>query len=338
VTTDLERQGHVPGPFAWPVDDNDPSRGFVCFSGLPRFSNGYGDLRHLPAILVENHSLKPYEQRVLGTYVFLESTLRTVSAQAASLREAVHSDRARRADSVVVAWRIASAAQPEMLEYLGITSRRVPSPVTGKERTEWTGKPFVMRVPYRNTSEPVASVARPRAYWIPPGWSDVADRVAWHGIAMEKITAPRTLEAELDRIVQVKLDTLPYEGHVRMKATFAPERQQRTFPPGSVRVPTDQPLGDLAMILLDPRSPDSFFQWGFFGEVLQRTEYAEDYIMDPTAERMLQESAELRAAYEKALAADPGFAASPQARLDWFYRQTPYYDADARLYPVAREP
>jgi hypothetical protein len=238
---------------------------------------------------------------------------------------------------VAVAWRISSTAPPSLIDYLGIASRRVPSPVTGGERTEWTGKPVTIRVPYRNTSEPVASVVRPRAYWIPPGWSDVAERVAWHGIAVERLTAPRTLDVEMDRITSAKLDTVPYEGHVRMRPKLVPETQRRTFPAGSVRVPTDQPLGDLAMLLLDPRSPDSFFQWGFFGEVLQRTEYAEDYIMDPTAERMLAESAELRAAYEQALAADSSLAASPHARLDWFYRQTPFYDAEARLYPVARE-
>src|SRR2546427_8239033 len=38
------------------------------------------DLRHLPSILVENHSLKPYRQRVLGTYVLLEASLRTIGA------------------------------------------------------------------------------------------------------------------------------------------------------------------------------------------------------------------------------------------------------------------
>ena len=250
----------------------------------------------------------------------------------------IHTDRERRADSVAVAWRISNTVPPQMLDYLGITSRRVPSPVTGTERTEWTGKPITMRLPYRNVSEPVAMAVRPRAYWIPPGWSDVAQRVGMHGIVVERLASPRTLEVEMDRITTARLDTVPYEGHVRMKASFAPERQRRTFPPGSIRVPTDQPLGDLAVLLLDPRAPDSFFQWGFFGEALQRTEYAEDYIMDPTAERMLAESADLRAAYARALAADSSFAASPSARLDWFYRQTPFYDAEARLYPVAREP
>ena len=108
---------------------------------------------------------------------------------------------------------------------------------------------------YRNVSEPVAMAVRPRAYWIPPGWSDVAQRVGMHGIVVERLASPRTLEVEMDRITTARLDTLPYERHVRMKASFAPERQRRTFPPGSIRVPTDQPLGDLAVLLLDPHAP-----------------------------------------------------------------------------------
>ena len=41
----------------------------------------------MATILVENHSLKPYDQRVLGTYVFLEHTLRVVARDAKVLQE-----------------------------------------------------------------------------------------------------------------------------------------------------------------------------------------------------------------------------------------------------------
>ena len=108
------------------------------------------------------------------------------------------------------------------------------------------------------------------------------------------------------------------------------------FPPGSVRVPTDQPLGDLAILLLEPGSPDSFFQWGFFLSILQPTEYVEPYVMEPLAAEMLAQSPTLTAAFQKKLE-DPAFAGDAKARLDWFYRQTPYADDRWNLYPVARE-
>ena len=58
----------------------------------PRFSHGYGDLRRLPTVLVENHSLKPYRQRVLGTYVLLEATLKALASRR---QEAQGGDRGR---------------------------------------------------------------------------------------------------------------------------------------------------------------------------------------------------------------------------------------------------
>jgi hypothetical protein len=97
-------------------------------------------------------------------------------------------------------------------------------------------------------------------------------------------------------------------------------------------------LGDLAVLLLEPESPDSFLQWGFFHEIFQRTEYVEGYVMEPMAERMLAEDPALREAFEQKLRDDEAFAGDPRERLQWFYRRTPYFDDRWGLYPVAREP
>ena len=101
-------------------------------------------------------------------------------------------------------------------------------------------------------------------------------------------------------------------------------------------MPLDQPLGLLAMLLLEPASVDSFLQWGFFMEILQRSEYVEDYIMDPMADQMLAADEELRRAFLLAME-DPAFAADPRRRRQWFYQRTPWFDGRWRLYPVARE-
>ena len=99
---------------------------------------------------------------------------------------------------------------------------------------------------------------------------------------------------------------------------------------------TRQPLGDLAMLLLEPQSVDSFFQWGYFLEILQQTEYFEGYVMEPMAQAMLEEDPDLAAAFEQKLLDDPVFAGDPEARLRFFYERTPFFDARWKLYPVAR--
>jgi hypothetical protein len=127
-----------------------------------------------------------------------------------------------------------------------------------------------------------------------------------------------------------------FEGH--MPVTDVRRREAHRAPGGLGARQHDQPLGELAIFLLDAVSPDSFFQWGFFLEVLQPTEYVEGYVMEPMAERMLAEDASLKAEFEKRLAEDAAFAKSPTERLQWFYRRTPFYDERAGLYPVGREP
>lgn len=92
------------------------------------------------------------------------------------------------------------------------------------------------------------------------------------------------------------------------------------------------------MLLLEPASPDSFVQWGFFSEVLSRTEYAESYVLEALAEKMLAEDADLARAFREKLSADAEFRADAGARLRWFYERTPFFDERWRLYPVAREP
>ena len=129
----------------------------------------------------------------------------------------------------------------------------------------------------------------------------------------------------------------PFEGRHTLTTGVKAETRVESFPAGSVRVPTDQPLGDLAVALLEPECKDSFLAWGFFLEILQRTEYIEGYVVAPMAERMLAADPKLRADFEAKLAEDPKFAANSAARLRWFYERSPYYDDRYLLYPVGIE-
>jgi murein tripeptide amidase MpaA len=337
ATRALEAHGHVPGPLVFPVDRRDITRGVVEWTASVRFSNGWGDARHLPTVLVENHALKPFDRRVLGTYLFLASVIESVGEHDAELREAVASDRARRPGSVPLAWRIPEGAAPEQHELLAVEQHLEPSTISGGKRVVYTGRPKALEVPWYAYTEPRSTVVPPTAYWVPPAWGDVIERLEAHGVEMERIAEPRRVEVEMYRLADAKIDPDPFEGRVRVSAGAVPERRVETFPPGSVRVPVDQPLGVLAVLLLEPASPDSFLQWGFFLEVLQRTEYVEAYIMEPTARAMLEADPSLEAEFERKLRDDPALAADPRARLHWFYERTPYFDDRWNLYPVARE-
>lgn len=342
----LAAAGHVPGPLVLSVNGRDLDDGFIGWTAPPRFSNGYGDARHLPTVLVENHSLKPYDQRVLGTYVFLESVLELLADEGESLTEASAADRTLRRETVPLAF-VPGPDSTVEVDFAGIAAVERDSEISGGKILDWTGEPVDLKVKRVLFDQPALPVRRPACYYIPAARADIAERLALHGIDVERIEEPLTVEVEMLRLPEARLadenssqlvgTTNPFEGHARVDpGTPVAESHTRTFAPGSFIVDTDQALGTLAMLLLEPQSPDSFFQWGFFLEILSRTEYADDDVMERTAQKMLAADPELAAEFERALTEDPEFATDPQARLDWFYRRTPWYDAGYLLYPVAR--
>ncbi|MGH7176005.1 MAG: M14 family metallopeptidase, partial [Tepidisphaeraceae bacterium] len=213
VENDLRNAGHIPGMLVFASDPVEFRKGLREMTAEPRYSHGYGDARHVPSILVENHALKPYDQRVLGTYVLLEATLRELARSGKDLRSAVERDRAARPDEVPLAF--GTSDEPaQVIDFLGIDYRTEPSEITGATVTRWLGKPLSMRIPYVRTSKPTVTVKRPKAYWIPPSRTDVIERLKLHGIAVESIAEPREIDVTMYRIENPKLAAEPFEGHV----------------------------------------------------------------------------------------------------------------------------
>ncbi|MBX9887578.1 MAG: M14 family metallopeptidase [Flavobacteriaceae bacterium] len=358
---DLKSNGHIPGQLLFAVNDRDFNEGNIVTSGGPRFSDSYGNLRHMASILVENHSLKPFKQRVLGTYILLESTLSLLAKQGQNLQEITEADKTKRDLKVPMAWKVpqmetavrfdnlsdlTSSTSPvvaaDSLVFSGIASRVLKSTVTNGEYVEWLGKPIKQKIVNYKATEPIDFISRPKGYWIPASCDVVIERLKLHGIKMETLEEAHELTLEMYRIEDAKVEDenqqmKPFEGHMQVSGTTKTETNTRVYPKGSVFITTDQPLGDLAMVLLEPLSKDSFFRWGFFLSIFQRTEYVESYVMEPMAIKMLQESPELKKEFELKIATDSKFANNPNAILAWFYSKTKYYDKNYLLYPVGRQ-
>jgi hypothetical protein len=342
---DLEAQGHIPGPLVFATNERDLSQGITQYMSSPRYSTGYGAARHLATVLVENHSLKPFDQRVLGTRVLLESALATLGRDQGALRRAAERDRTTHRADVALDWKIATDLPPWRTPFKGIRSELVDSAIAGRPVVRWTGEPINTEVSLAMQDTPSIRVKRPGYYYIPAAWRDIAERLSWHGIQVERLTA-QTVNVEMYRVRDAKPEVQPdakpdaapwFEGRSRVDTgPVSLEARDLQLSAGSFRVSTDQPLGDLVVLLLEPQSPDSFFRWGFMLEVLTRSEYAEAYVMEPLARAMIDADPALAEEFRQALLADPKLVADPDRRLDWFYARTPYYDAADHLYPIAR--
>ena len=359
---DLLANGHIPGQLLNALNDQEFSQGNYLVLGEPRYSNAYGDLRHIAAILVENHSLKPFKQRVLGTYVLLESVLKLLTKEGQSLVESTQLDKSKREAKIPLLWKVPqlkkevnfdvheglensfnlSSPPPDSLNLLGIESRIIKSSITNSEYVEWMGKPITMKVANYKGTEGIEWVKRPKGYWVPASNYDIIDRLKIHGIQMEIIMQSREVNVEMYRILDFKFQddggrVQPFEGHMQVKVNSKVEIRKQMFASGSAFVTTDQPLGELVMLLLEPKSPDSFLSWGFFDQIFQRTEYIEAYVMEPTMKKMLEDSPDLKKEFEQKKTQDTLFAKDPNAIYTWFYSKTKYYDDRYLLYPVGRE-
>lgn len=331
---DLKALGHQPGDFLFLEDGRQPDKGAILWQAEPRYSNGYGPLRNLPTVLVENHSLKGYQRRVLGTYALVQSALELLAEKGTDLQAAIAADRAARPAQLPLAFGRGDA--PTLTTLAGVAFEHYQSPISGRQEIRWLGRPQSWpKVPVWPMDKATVTATRPKAYLIPAQWQQVISRLAEQGIAMTRLDSPTQVKARQFWIDSADFAASPYEGHFRVNPKGHWQEVTQTLPAGSVRISTDQPLGNLAMVLLEPAAPDSFLQWGFFNTVFSRTEYMEGYVVEPMAKAMLADPA-IKAAFDKALA-DPAFAKDPDARLRWFYERSPYYDKAYLRYPVLRQ-
>ncbi|MCW3172329.1 M14 family metallopeptidase [Shewanella subflava] len=334
VESALTANDHIPAKLIFANDNTDMSQGVSYWNPSPRYSNGYGDARHLPTILIENHSLKPFKQRVLGTYVMLEQTLKTVANHADTLTAAIKQDQQGLSPQITLTWQ--NEPQPNW-DFKGIDYRIEKSDISGADVVRWNGQPKLYAdLPVIGNTKAGIQVQRPQAYYIPAQWTAVIDKLTLHGIEITTLNKPLNIRAEQYRFTEPQFAEADYESRQTVTAKQNASVIDASVPAGTVKVSTAQPLGDLAILLLEPQAEDSLFYWGFFNTIFTRTEYIEDYAVEPLAVKMLAENPSLKAEFELALQ-DKHFAKDSKARLRWFYERSPYYDAQYQVYPVLRE-
>jgi hypothetical protein len=336
----VEAGGYRTAPYVEWADPKDPSKGIDIGPTAPRYSIGYLPLRLVPSILVETHSIKPYNQRVRANELFLLALLRETGRTTRSLLEA--RDKSRAAErtaapgSSVVLDSETDLTRPEMVDFPGFEWRKEISPVSGREVLRYDpSKPVTLKLPVFSRARPTITIRRPAAYVVPAGWPAVEERLAAHGIPFWKLDKPLVAEVETFRARDPKFASAPRQGRTRVQATVASRKETRTLPAGSVYVPLDNELATIAIHLLEPSAPDSLFQWGEFSTVFEQKEYIDSRVIDPLAAEMLARDPKLKVAWEERLK-DPDFASSPQRRVRFFYERTPYWDETMGLVPVYR--
>jgi len=343
VKSATEAAGNVISWYLEFIDNRDLELGTRDFNGSPRFSTGYVPLRNRPGILIETHMIKDYRSRVMGTYDFLKAALIEVNRDPERLRQIGREADERTVDagkaydpgaSFPIDFELTDEATPFALKAFNYETEQ--SDVSGDLRVVYGREPLDLTVPMYQTFRVKTAVAPPLRYIVPAQWTDVIDVLKAHGVRMKTLAAFRSLEVESYRFTNVIWPSEPFEGRHMPHFDVEPTVETRSFPPGSKIVPMSQTLGRVILNLLEPHAPDSLARWGFFNAIFEEKEYAEHYVLEALAREMMANDPALEHEFRQLLASDPEFAASPSARLRFFYRRSPYWDPQMNLYPVGR--
>ncbi|MGA7439567.1 MAG: M14 family metallopeptidase [Luteibacter sp.] len=339
-----EKMGHLASPYLEFKDGRDPTKGIENFGSGPRFSTGYAAIRNRAGLLIETHMLKPYEVRVRGTYDVVRAVLDDINRDPAALLKAskdadawASTLSAAQGASVPVTFKTDPTPKPFTLKGFAFTQTK--SDVSGDT---WIQYDPTKKKTYAIQSwldlQPDASAPLPAAWAIPPQWTVVIDRLEAHHVPFTRTTTPVTVTATQDTLTNPKWAEKPFEGHHLLRdVTITPTNATITLPAGTVIVRADDAEAVLAANLLDAHAPDALLTWGYLDAIFEPKEYGEPRVQEALARKMIAANPALKAEFEAKVAADPAFAASPRARLSFFFEKSPWYTVQkVGAYPVLR--
>ncbi len=316
-----------------------PEKGFSQFMDYPRYSTGYTTLWNTLGMMVETHMLKPYRQRVEGTYELMISMIEVIEEnyeEIGLLREVAFNG-FRIGKKYPLDWEI-DENQASTLQFKGYEGEFIKSEITGSNRLKYDrNKPFTKEVVYKNYFKPSIEVTVPRAYIIPQGWHNVIDLLKLNQIEMNRLEKDSTMLVESYRISNFETRKSAYEGHYMHYNTEVNSLEEEiTFRKGGYVISTNQAGVRYLLETLEPQAPDSFFNWNFFDTILQQKEGFSPYVFEDEALELLNTNTELRTEFEKKKESDSQFANNWYAQLNWIFERSNHYEKAHMRYPVYR--
>ena len=316
-----------------------PETGFSQFMDYPRYSTGYTTLYNTLGMMVETHMLKPYKQRVEGTYELMRSFINIAENDASKIKELRKNsfNNFTTGNSYPITWTIDSS-KTATLQFKGYEGTMEPSNITGASRLKYhRDQPFTKPVIYYNEFKAVESIKIPSAYIIPKGYWNVIDQLKNNQITLTEVKKDTLISAEVYKIKNYETFNNPYEGHYPHYNTQVETFEEEvSVKKGDFMVSTQQPGIRYLLETLEPMAVDSFFNWNYFDTILQQKEGFSPYVWEDLAEAFLNEHPEIKTEFEIKKSNEPNFAANWFAQLDWIHKQSSNYEKSHLRYPIVR--
>ncbi len=321
------------------VFNRTPESGFSQFLDHPRYSTGYATLYNALGMMIETHMLKPYKQRVEGTYELMKSFISIADKDAEVIKELRKNviTRFKKGMNYPIHWKIDSS-RTSTLNFKGYEGEMIKSAITGVDRLKYhQDKPYTKEVTYYNYFKATDSVTIPTAYIIPKGYWNIMELLKLNKIKYSRIKKDSSLQVEVYKIKNYETVRGPYEGHyLHYNTEVESITETTTIKEGDFRVGTDQEGVRYLLETLEPSAQDSFFNWNYFDAILRQKEGFSPYVWEDLAEKFLNENPEVKSRFESKKAEDASFAGNWYSQLDWIHKQSPNYEKAHLRYPIIR--
>ncbi len=246
-----------------------PERVWTTVEDLPRYTHNYWGLRNRFGILSETYSYLPFEDRITTTTRFLEEVLNFAHKNAARIRKTAEDADSRPLIGQRLSLRSKVKRSDQKAEVLMGDTQEEVNPYSGHVmlRRLDVRKPEQMWLEAVFESTELERV--PAAYYVPGGLRSAIERLQAHGIRMERLNQPSTVQVEEFHIETTQAAVQSFEGHQERTISGKYELVQRTLPSGTYRVAMNQPLARLAFYLIEPRSNDGLLTWNVLDDALK---------------------------------------------------------------------
>ncbi|MFV1967769.1 MAG: DPP IV N-terminal domain-containing protein [Pirellulaceae bacterium] len=240
---------------------------WTAYPPLPRYNTQYFGLRNRLGILSEAHAYAPFKDRVLATVEFVRHCLALCAERKEPIAKMLHS--AREATSQAVdaesPVEIALASTPNLFGKVKIAGY-VEEDRDGQRVV--TDEPCDYEVEYFGKETITRSVVRPAAYLLPPRYTAVVTNLLHHGVNVRELREDLALDVEVYCVDTVETTERAYQDHHLATVEVKARSESRRVPAGTLVIRTDQALGTLVSLLLEPHSSDGLVTWNFFDDGL----------------------------------------------------------------------
>ena len=335
--SDMETDGWEMTPYVYARET--PDDGIAGFLDLARYSSGYAALNNTISFMPETHMLKPFKDRVLSTYAFMDVMIKNMHQDSKTIKtvfdKAIHNVKTK--TDFDINWKL-NREKSTTISFKGYEAKYKPSEVSGLDRLYYDrNAPYEKQIPLFNTYEPTVTVQKPAAYIIPQAYHKIIERMRWNGVTMHRLDKDQKLNVEMYTIKDFDTSKTAYEGHyLHSNVTVESQNKKWQYFEGDYLIKVDQAANEYIVQTLEPQGPDSFFAWNFFDGILMQKEYFSSYVFEDLAAKYLKEDPRLKKQLEARRKADPEFAKDAYAQLKFVYENSGHYEPTHNLYPVGR--